>query len=1056
MKTNPNEICLINGLTGVTLSNQQMLHRAVPLARALIARQMSGRTLLPIMRNTEHLVALYYAAMFAGVKIFLIDPLSTRTEVDYFLPLVEPSLIVCDADRLDDVKDAVKTYGKLSDDALLTTENLSQFVSGQDTDPTKFNPVEVDPEACGVMLPTSGSTGMPKVAELQYIALLAHLPTLWGACTRFPRPTERVLFLSTAQWMTFTTLLTCCPVFGITLIITYDKTISKVINIIETYKPTWLLLAPFAGLQLSDTAQPEQLVSLEIITLGGAPAPNSTVQALEALAPNAKIRGSYGMTEAQGWIAFYTKDTPLGSLGKPFNIFQYKLVDENNEVVKQPGISGELYIKGPTTIKKYLKNEKAHREMMTADGWLKTGDIFTEDEDHNLFFVERKSFWFKCVVTMYHISPEEFEGVIKAVDGVMEVVVVGTERGAAAGVVRRPGSNVTREDIHQAIENSPIDPHKRLRGGIAFVDSLPHTHSGKLHRANCKRLIAITFLSKSAVHNFKTRSLNYSKSFFLQMSFAIQRGKATAAQRYLDAQLQSAAAATARPVTLPDLIYYCMKSNPAEICLINGLSGVSLTNWQVLQRAVPLARALASRQMSGQVLLPIMRNTEHLVALYYGALFAGVKLFLVDPLSTQTELDHFLSLVEPSMIVCDGYRLDDVRAAVLKYGKLDNDALLTTEDLDNFTSGHDSDPAKFETVAVSPEACAVMLPTSGSTGLPKVAELSYEGLVAQLPSIWGRYTDFTRPTERVMFMSTAQWVTFTLLLTTCPVFGITLIITYDKTVSKVIEVIDKYRPTWLLQAPFSGVELSESAKPEQLASLETITFAGAPPPLTMLRRISTLAPKALVCTSYGMTETHSWIMWPTKDTPLGSVGKVFNIFQYKLVDENNEIVDPGEKGELYVKGKTIIKAYLKNEKAHREMMTDDGWLKTGDIFTEDEDHNLYFVERKTFWFKCVVTMYHISPEEFETVIKGVDGVMECVVAGSERGAAAAVVRRPGSTVSRENIEKAIENSSIDPHKRLRGGIAFVESLPQTHSGKLHRADCKRLIASLIEAGECFI
>ncbi|KAI5631193.1 AMP-binding enzyme domain-containing protein [Phthorimaea operculella] len=516
MKTNPTETCLINGLTGVTLSNQQMLHRAVPLARALIARQMSGRillpimrnteqlvalyyaamfagvkiflidplstrsrTLLPIMRNTEHLVALYYAAMFAGVKIFLIDPLSTRTEVDYFLPLVEPSLIVCDADRLDDVKDAVKTYGKLSDDALLTTENLSQFVSGQDTDPTKFNPVEVDPEACGVMLPTSGSTGMPKVAELNI-----------SLCLRTCLPCERVLFLSTAQWMTFTTLLTCCPVFGITLIITYDKTISKVINIIETYKPTWLLLAPFAGLQLSDTAQPEQLVSLEIITLGGAPAPNSTVQALEALAPNAKIRGSYGMTEAQGWIAFYTKDTPLGSLGKPFNIFQYKLVDENNEVVKQPGISGELYIKGPTTIKKYLKNEKAHREMMTADGWLKTGDIFTEDEDHNLFFVERKSFWFKCVVTMYHISPEEFEGVIKAVDGVMEVVVVGTERGAAAGVVRRPGSNVTREDIHQAIENSPIDPHKRLRGGIAFVDSLPHTHSGKLHRANCKRLIA--------------------------------------------------------------------------------------------------------------------------------------------------------------------------------------------------------------------------------------------------------------------------------------------------------------------------------------------------------------------------------------------------------------------------------------------------------------------------------------------------------------------------------------------------------------------------------------
>ncbi|KAJ2943043.1 hypothetical protein O0L34_g15237 [Tuta absoluta] len=506
-------------------------------------------------------------------------------------------------------------------------------------------------------------------------------------------------------------------------------------------------------------------------------------------------------------------------------------------------------------------------------------------------------------------------------------------------------------------------------------------------------------------------------------------------------------------MTLPDLIYYCMKSNPTEKCLINGLSGLSLSNLQMLQRAVPIARALISRQMSGRVLLPIMRNTEHLVALYYGAVFAGVKLFLIDPFSTQSELDHFLPLVEPSMIVCDGCRLDDVKAAVEKYGQLPRDALLTTEDLDEFASGHDSDPTIYETVPVSPKACAVMLPTSGSTGLPKVAELSYEGLVAQLPSLWRRYTNFPRPTERVMFMSTAQWMTFTDLLTTCPVFGITLIITSDKTVSKVIEVIVKYRPTWLLQAPFTGVELSQTVQPEHLTSLDTLTFAGAPSPLSMLRRLSDLAPQALVCASYGMTETHGWVMWANKDTPLGSVGKIFNIFQYKLVDENNEEVKPGEKGELYVKGESIIKSYLKNEKAHREMITPDGWLMTGDIFTEDEDHNLFFVERKTFWFKCVVTMYHISPEEFESVIKAVDGVMECVVAGSESGAAAAVVRRPGSTVTRKDIHKAIENSSIDPHKRLRGGIAFVDHIPHTHSGKLHRADCKRLIASLIQAGE---
>ncbi|KAJ2943042.1 hypothetical protein O0L34_g15236 [Tuta absoluta] len=538
------------------------------------------------------------------------------------------------------------------------------------------------------------------------------------------------------------------------------------------------------------------------------------------------------------------------------------------------------------------------------------------------------------------------------------------------------------------------------------------------------------------------------------MSYAVQRGEPTAAQRYLDEQLQSAAAATARPVALPDIIYYCMQSNPAETCLINGLSGVTLSNLQVLQRAVPLARALISRQMSGLVLLPIMRNTEHLVTLYYAAMFAGTKIFLIDPLSTQSEVDHFLPLVEPNMIVCDADRLEEVKTAVETYGKLPADALLTTEGLSQFVDGHDSDPTKFKPVAVEPEACGVMLPTSGSTGLPKVAEIQYSALLAHLPSLWRNYTKFPRPTERVLFFSTAQWMTFTNLLTCCPVFGITIIISYDKTVSKAIHIIETYKPTWLLQAPFAGLQLSQSARPDQLASLETITLCGAPSPISTLQSLTIVAPKAFVSASYGMTESQGWIAFATKQTPLGSVGKVFNIFQYKLVDENDKVVSQGNRGELYIKGPTTIKKYLKNEKAHRETMTADGWLKTGDIFTEDEEHNLYFVERRTFWFKCAVTMYHISPEEFENVIKAVDGVMECVVAGSERGAAAAVVRQPGSTVTREDIHKAFENSPIDPHKRLRGGIAFVESLPHTLSGKLHRSDCKQLIASLIEAGEC--
>ncbi|KAI5634000.1 AMP-binding enzyme domain-containing protein [Phthorimaea operculella] len=502
----------------------------------------------------------------------------------------------------------------------------------------------------------------------------------------------------------------------------------------------------------------------------------------------------------------------------------------------------------------------------------------------------------------------------------------------------------------------------------------------------------------------------------LEVSFAVQRGEPTAAQRYLDLQLQSAAAATARPVTLPDLIYYCMKANPTETCLINGVSGVTLTNWQVLQRAVPLARALVTRQMSGQVLLLIMRSTEQLIAIYYGAIFAGVKLFLLDPMTTKSELDHFLPLAEPSMIVCDEDRLDDVKTAVHTYGKIADDGVLTTNSLGQFASGHDSDPTKYFPVEVSPKTDVVLLPTSGSTGLPKIAKLTSEGLVAQLPSVWGDCTNFPRPTKCVLCSSSAQWTTFSVLLNTCSVFGITFIFTSDRTTSKIINIIETYKVTWLLLGPFAGTQISEVARPEQLSSVECITLGGEAPAESTLQRLATLMPKAL------------------------------------LVDDNEDVVQPGERGELYLKGISIIKGYMKNEQAQRQSI--DGWFKTGDIFTEDKDQNLFFIERKTFWFRCINLTTIISPQEFESVIKAVDGVLECVVGRTDGGAAAAVVRRPGSNVTRESIYRAIENSDIHPHKRLRGGIAFVARLPHTHSGKLHRSDCNRLITSLFQSSQC--
>ncbi|XP_049878917.1 luciferin 4-monooxygenase-like isoform X2 [Pectinophora gossypiella] len=446
----------------------------------------------------------------------------------------------------------------------------------------------------------------------------------------------------------------------------------------------------------------------------------------------------------------------------------------------------------------------------------------------------------------------------------------------------------------------------------------------------------------------------------------------------------------------------------------------------------------------------VMRNHERLVALYYAALLAGAAPLLLDPHCTQRELAHFLPLVRPRLVLCDADRRDVVRAALVLGGDLTDRDLITDDQLDQFTAGHHGDLEHFQPAAVAEDARAVMLPTSGSTGLAKAAEITHSALVRQLPSLWSHDARFPRPTERALVTSTAQWMTFTNMLTTCPVYEVTLVLTPDRSLPTVLRIMETYKPTWMLLSPASAADVAAAAPPA-LRCLRRALLTGAAPPPAALRGLQRAAPSAQVLNSYGMTEAQGFVAHADSDTPLGSIGKIYNIFKYKLVDEDEKEVALGEKGELYLWSDCIIKRYVNNEEAYKESVAAGGWWRTGDLFTEDGRGNLHFVARKKFWFKHL--NYQISPEELEQVIGSVPGVREAAVAGCARGAAAAVVAADGRRLRRADVHRAV-NEAVSEYKRLHGGIAFVTSLPRTHTGKLDRAACAALLQQLVDSGQC--
>ncbi|KAF9410655.1 hypothetical protein HW555_010315 [Spodoptera exigua] len=547
------------------------------------------------------------------------------------------------------------------------------------------------------------------------------------------------------------------------------------------------------------------------------------------------------------------------------------------------------------------------------------------------------------------------------------------------------------------------------------------------------------------------------------MSHTVVRGKPNAAQLYLDCVLDAILLEQGiKPdpeqrsnVTLSQILLYSLKQRPKDVFMINAGTDEVITNEQLLKRAVSLARTLTAMGGKGKYAFMMMRNHQEMAVIYFAVIFAGVIPFLVEPASTVFELTHFLKLVEPSIVFYDEEFEQAMQEATRAFPELLTTLIAADRPgvIDNFIRGQPDDIASFQVAESSMDDPVMLLPTSGSTGLPKATIMTNRGLVAQLPSPWSYHTQFPTPTGRMMILTTIQWMTFTMFTTASTVYHIPILMSSRKiTPEHVAEMIDKYRPTFTFFSPAFAASLLPLVTSEQLSSLETVILLGSPVSEQQMAELQEKLPKtAHLCDGYGTTETQGFIAIPDREAPLKCNGWVFNFLHYKIVDDEGQELGLKEYGELWVKGVSVIKGYHKNVAAYKETVTAEGWYKTGDVFYVDENERLSFVVRKKFNFKYKGCQ--VAPEEIERVICSVPGVQESVVCSSDSGPAAAVVLRPGADVTRDIIHTAV-NSTLSEHKRLHGGLAFVPSLPHTTTGKLKRSECSQLMTQLLKTGQC--
>ncbi|KAH0489406.1 hypothetical protein TgHK011_009838 [Trichoderma gracile] len=260
-----------------------------------------------------------------------------------------------------------------------------------------------------------------------------------------------------------------------------------------------------------------------------------------------------------------------------------------------------------------------------------------------------------------------------------------------------------------------------------------------------------------------------------------------------------------------------------------------------------------------------------------------------------------------------------------------------------------------------------------------------------------------------------------------------------------LAAIQRYGVTQLQVAPPIVVMLAK--RPEtaryDLSSVRHVMCGAAP----LSRELQMLCQDKFgfrITQGYGMTElTCSGITFAEglDGDNLGSVGRLLPNCECKLLDDEGREVGVGEPGELFIRGPNVCLGYWRNEEATRECLDDEGWFRTGDIAVVNSEGLFSIVDRKKELIK--VNGLQVAPAELEAVLLENQHIADAAVVdikfGEDEWPRAYVVLQPSSRgkVSPEDIQEWTA-ARVAKHKRLVGGVVFIDEVPKLASGKIVR------------------
>ena len=477
------------------------------LAHGLIAQGIAkGDRVAIAMRNCPAWILGYMASLKAGAVATLLNGWWQAHELQHALELTQPKLVLADAPRAKRI--AASCEGCKIETIAIDQPAEEAFATLLANADDRGALPDVQPDDDATILFTSGSTGEAKGALSTHRAVTTgvyayatSLMVLRGILESEGRPPANPL--KTLVVVPLFHVTGEVPVMlnsfvisrGMVLVPKWDA--GEALRLIEKEKITYFVGVPTMSLELMN--HPDRgnydLSTLTDIAAGGAPRPVSHVDRLRQSFPNSQPALGYGLTETNAvgcgnfWANYAAKPASTGRAQVPF--VELAILGEGDRHLPA-GERGEIAIRSAANIKGYWKNDAATKAALTADGYIRTGDIGYVDEDGYLFIVDRK----KDIIIRggENISAAEVEAALYGCEGVAEAAVFGVSDDRLGEVPvaimhRREGSSLTEDDLRAFLEGR-LSAFK-VPARMLFSDApLPRLGTGKIDRIALKQKYA--------------------------------------------------------------------------------------------------------------------------------------------------------------------------------------------------------------------------------------------------------------------------------------------------------------------------------------------------------------------------------------------------------------------------------------------------------------------------------------------------------------------------------------------------------------------------------------